>query len=928
MLEDRRLLNGVTLITHGWNSDASGWVSEMANAIANELPDPSSTSIWTLGVTDDSYPLGSPQVSTVTCDSGPNRFTENYNGETIIKLDWSAAQGRGTTEVASAIADYLLTTQVSGKTWLDMPLHVIGHSRGASLVGELAADLGEKGVWVDQVTTLDPHPLTDTGLDHVFVPGIVDAPMNAWSNVAFWDNYWEDTLVYPHGESISGTHSVYETYPDGGYPTVEGGSHSDVHLWYHGTIDTSSTAFDGSYSVPPDWYSGAQGPRDQTGFYYSSIVGGVRPDDGVPTSLGGAADRQPVDLTGAVWPDIINLTMDSPDSQVIEGDTFGVTYWYQDYDSSATMTFYLDRDGNPYNGNEIQAGQTSETQTGASLGWDSHTIDTVGVSGGTYHVFAKIADGTHERYAYAPGTMTVLGSDWADYEQYLLELVNRARADPAGEAARYGIDLNEGLAPGTISSDPKQPLALNPSLIDGARGHSQWMIDNDVFSHTGANGSSPGDRMAAAGYDFVPPWSWGENIGWWGTRPGSPSPLSTTAVLHEALFVDSGIDGRGHRVNLMDPDFREIGIGIVLGEFSGYNAEMVTEDFAYTFASDSAGFLTGVAYDDGLVSGDSFYTPGEGFGGVTITALRASDAATFSTTTWSTGGYSLALPAGTYTVTASGGGLPGVVTVQAVQMDSSNVKVDFTSDMVTAVWQNPNHPLDVNPDDYITTQDALILANFLYYHGQQPVPAGPGTPPFPAAPPPYYDVSGDNYVTTQDALLVANFLYYNGQQPVGQGQGASPLPATPPPSSGAGSDDSAAPRVASASLAAPQLQPALDAPAAQVPAVETPGFLFSWQDSCRTDCQSVPHAVAPAGRAKENGSLSLAGKDRATLSMPPGGSSRQRVSSGSLAAAEAFRGYPVAEGPFPVAGRPDLPASVVDRIMEDVRWGYDLLGEK
>ena len=54
------------------------------------------------------------------------------------------------------------------------------------------------------------------------------------------------------------------------------------------------------------------------------------------------------------------------------------------------------------------------------------------------------------------------GQEPNDYEQYLLELINRGRADPAAEAARYGIDLNEGLSPGTISSDPKQPLAVNP----------------------------------------------------------------------------------------------------------------------------------------------------------------------------------------------------------------------------------------------------------------------------------------------------------------------------------------------------------------------------------------------------------------------------------------------------------------------------------
>lgn len=41
-------------------------------------------------------------------------------------------------------------------------------------------------------------------------------------------------------------------------------------------------------------------------------------------------------------------------------------------------------------------------------------------------------------------------SDLNPYEQYLLELINRARADPGAEAARLGISLNQGLSPGTI----------------------------------------------------------------------------------------------------------------------------------------------------------------------------------------------------------------------------------------------------------------------------------------------------------------------------------------------------------------------------------------------------------------------------------------------------------------------------------------------
>jgi Ca2+-binding RTX toxin-like protein len=259
------------------------------------------------------------------------------------------------------------------------------------------------------------------------------------------------------------------------------------------------------------------------------------------------------------------------------------------------------------------------------------------------------------------------------YEQYLVELMNRGRANPAAEAARYGVALNEGVPSGeTISTAAKQPLAINPYITDAARKHSQWMIDNDIFAHEGVGGSNPKARMQSAGYVFNGTWTWGENIAYRGT--GTSSVTTVTAEIERDLFIDAGIDGRGHRVNLMNPDFREVGAGVVTGNFSGYNAVMATQDFGTT---GSSVFLTGVAYSDG-VSNDSFYTPGEGLGGVIVKAMRVSDSASYQASTWDSGGYSLAVPAGTYTVTASGGGLGGNVTYNNVIVGSQNVKRDFT----------------------------------------------------------------------------------------------------------------------------------------------------------------------------------------------------------------------------------------------------------
>ncbi len=212
------------------------------------------------------------------------------------------------------------------------------------------------------------------------------------------------------------------------------------------------------------------------------------------------------------------------------------------------------------------------------------------------------------------------------HEQFLLEMVNRGRADPLAEATRYGIDLNEGLEAGTISAAAKQPLAFNPFLIDAAQRHSQWQLDTDTFSHTGAGGSTAGERMTAAGYDFTGSWTWGENIGWFGTT-GAVDVTDFTARIHRGLFLS-----KGHRTNVMGETFREVGLGVRAGEFESdgmpFNSVMVTENFA---ASGTGVFLTGVAYDDTGLD-DDFYTPGEGLGGVTITATRASDQSVFETT--------------------------------------------------------------------------------------------------------------------------------------------------------------------------------------------------------------------------------------------------------------------------------------------------------
>jgi Ca2+-binding RTX toxin-like protein len=293
-------------------------------------------------------------------------------------------------------------------------------------------------------------------------------------------------------------------------------------------------------------------------------------------------------------------------------------------------------------------------------------------------------------------------------DQYMLELLNRARSSPQAEADRLlGGNLNEGLTAGTISTAAKQPLAFNLQLFQAAEGHSRWMLSSGIFDHTGNGGSSPGVRVTAAGY----PWSRvGENLAWQGTT-GTPDWTGFVGQQHDDLFVDSGIAGRGHRVTMMNGNFREIGISSVVGKFTvngtTYNSVMTTQDFGRD--NHPHPFLTGVVFTD-RVKDDNFYTVGEGLGKITITAVG--NGQTFSTETMSAGGYSLRLAQGNYQVTFTGDfdgdGKKDTTTPRTVTIGDENVKLDFATDTYSAPVIPPAAPTEPPPAVPTTVESTPI----------------------------------------------------------------------------------------------------------------------------------------------------------------------------------------------------------------------------
>ena len=197
-------------------------------------------------------------------------------------------------------------------------------------------------------------------------------------------------------------------------------------------------------------------------------------------------------------------------------------------------------------------------------------------------------------------------------EQYMIELINRARLDPLAEARRFDLDLNADLDPGTIGPQSLQVLAPDARLEAAAAGHSDWMLQTDVFSHDGAGGSTAHDRMTEAGYAFEGAWSWRENLAWRGTTGPQIDLGAAIDVHHEGLYRSAG-----HRANTFTAQVREIGVAQSEGTFTyngiDYRSSMVTQNFAL---SGDRAFVTGVAFEDR--DGDRFYDIGEGTGDVRI----------------------------------------------------------------------------------------------------------------------------------------------------------------------------------------------------------------------------------------------------------------------------------------------------------------------
>ncbi len=108
-------------------------------------------------------------------------------------------------------------------------------------------------------------------------------------------------------------------------------------------------------------------------------------------------------------------------------------------------------------------------------------------------------------------------------------------------------------------------LNVSPELTLAARAHSQDMADHDYFDHKGSDGSQPGDRMKAEGY------MWriaAENI-----LAGSNDAQA---------IVDFWMNSDGHRANILNCGYKDIGVGFVYDPNDTYDNPVYPFQYYWT----------------------------------------------------------------------------------------------------------------------------------------------------------------------------------------------------------------------------------------------------------------------------------------------------------------------------------------------------------
>lgn len=112
-------------------------------------------------------------------------------------------------------------------------------------------------------------------------------------------------------------------------------------------------------------------------------------------------------------------------------------------------------------------------------------------------------------------------------------------------------------------------LREHRSLTHAARKYARLMVDNHFFDHVSPAGTTMAQRVKRTNYlKRTRSWALGENIAWGSGGAATPAQI-VNAWMHSA----------GHRANILNRRFREIGVGVALGAPTGGTGATYVNEF-------------------------------------------------------------------------------------------------------------------------------------------------------------------------------------------------------------------------------------------------------------------------------------------------------------------------------------------------------------
>ena len=394
----------LTIVTHWYLASADDWVKEMWEAIKDRIGENNKVSIYEFKVSEDNYTTFK-YIAWASVEDATSL---------IILLDWSnlawITPSIGTLNNFFSLKDHLkydikvrdailkninsdlkkysvtvpfkdvegfvaleavklIIQQHQFKPFLSLPIHLIGHSRWGSVVSHMSEELGKHWILVDQVTMLDPHPMSNAWK-------LVSEAPPIFNNVIYSDTYfqnsdkkdWKNSFIV--GYANSGTSDVTELTDLLINSRLEFfWPHSAVHSYYYWTITDKKIA-----EVDDNWYK-----EPRTGLWYAKskiwiengmkkrLESGIHPDllpEYSQTSYFGYDKEKEYlkkrnlivgELNWITYPNIM-LASNKWDkdydilSKTENSFNFPIFYKLSDYKDN-TIKVFLDNDRDPFNNN-------------------------------------------------------------------------------------------------------------------------------------------------------------------------------------------------------------------------------------------------------------------------------------------------------------------------------------------------------------------------------------------------------------------------------------------------------------------------------------------------------------------------------------------------------------------------------------------------